>query len=366
MMKRGYQKRLVYAVMVLGMAMLLTACFGQNKKEAEGEAATTEPAPKEAVTQVDVVAQEPEGEMQGEPEGEPEEKVVLPPPVIPPVKEGVLLSEKYPGFADGILTAAVLDELNSGELLSSGDVVITEAMFEDELKKIPEQERGDYKPYGFFILQSMATEPLLNREVRAESGGQPDDADWEEHVRNYVNKIVADAKPTKEEMTAFYNENKGMMGDATFEEVEGELEGYLSRDKQEEAFNEHLVNFGKSVGVSVNAPWVAAMAVLFKENPIDKALAQGKPVLVDFYADWCGPCKLLKPSIEALKENYADKLTVVFINVDEEPFLANRHKASSIPLLLFYDAKGNLVSRKNGVLEEEELKKELEKIGVST
>ena len=51
--------------------------------------------------------------------------------------------------------------------------------------------------------------------------------------------------------------------------------------------------------------------------------------------------------------------------VDNEPFLANRHKASSIPLLLFYDAQGNLVKRQEGMLQEEELKKELEKIGVS-
>lgn len=365
MLTRAFQKVFFSAAMTLGMAILLTACLGQGKKEVEGEAVTTETAPAQPVTEVEVVTEEPEAKAEGEPAPEPEARETLPPPVIPPVKEGALLSEKYPDFADGILASAVLDELNSGELLSSGDVVITEAMFREKLTEIPEEMRDNYTPYGFHILQSMATETLLNRQVRGDSGAQPGDENWEGLVRDYVDKVVADVKPTEEEMAAFYKENTAMMGGATFEEVKGELEAYLSRDKQEAAFNEHLVNFGKSVGLSLHAPWVATMAARFKENPIDKALAQGKPVLVDFYADWCGPCKLMKPSIDALKETHADKLTVVVVNVDNEPFLANRHKASSIPLLLFYDAQGNLVKRQEGMLQEEELKKELAKIGVS-
>lgn len=58
------------------------------------------------------------------------------------------------------------------------------------------------------------------------------------------------------------------------------------------------------------------------------------PVLIDFWASWCGPCKMIAPIISAVAEEYAGKVKVCKVNVDDEPELANAFKISSIPTLV--------------------------------
>ena len=70
------------------------------------------------------------------------------------------------------------------------------------------------------------------------------------------------------------------------------------------------------------------------ENFEKEVLQADKTVLADFYADWCGPCKMLSPVLHEIAEENADTVKVVKINVDEQPQLAGRFQVSSIPLLL--------------------------------
>ncbi len=67
-----------------------------------------------------------------------------------------------------------------------------------------------------------------------------------------------------------------------------------------------------------------------------KIITQDKPVLVEFYATWCGPCKILKPKVEALQEEYKDKINVIFIDVDKDKLVADELRLKSIPVLRYY------------------------------
>lgn len=91
------------------------------------------------------------------------------------------------------------------------------------------------------------------------------------------------------------------------------------------------------------------MTIHFNKEGFDKALASGQLLMVDFWADWCGPCKMLAPVIEGLGDEYEGKAIVGKINVDEEQELAIRYGVMSIPTVIFFK-DGEEVARKVGVL----------------
>ncbi|GAA2384060.1 thioredoxin [Streptomyces glaucosporus] len=68
----------------------------------------------------------------------------------------------------------------------------------------------------------------------------------------------------------------------------------------------------------------------------DVVLKSDKPVLVDFWAAWCGPCRQIAPSLEAISEEQADKITVVKLNIDENPATAAKYGIMSIPTMNVY------------------------------
>ena len=89
-------------------------------------------------------------------------------------------------------------------------------------------------------------------------------------------------------------------------------------------------------------------------------LIQGeKPVLVDFYADWCGPCKMMSPVLAELSAQSDDKFSVIKINVDNNPAAASHFGIRGVPTFMIFK-KGETVWRKSGVLSLGELKQTIQ------
>ena len=86
----------------------------------------------------------------------------------------------------------------------------------------------------------------------------------------------------------------------------------------------------------------------FTKDGFDKALSQGKLMMVDFWASWCGPCRMLGPVIEQLDNQYPD-VVVGKVNVDDEQELAMRYGVMSIPTVIFFK-EGKEIDRKVGVM----------------
>jgi thioredoxin 1 len=76
--------------------------------------------------------------------------------------------------------------------------------------------------------------------------------------------------------------------------------------------------------------------VILSDATFGDAVGAEKPVLVDFWAEWCGPCRLIAPILDEMATEYSDKVTVAKLNVDENPYTAARFDVMSIPTLILY------------------------------
>ena len=94
--------------------------------------------------------------------------------------------------------------------------------------------------------------------------------------------------------------------------------------------------------------------ILTKANFEQEVLKSDIPVVVDFWATWCGPCKMLAPVLEQIATEYAGKIKVAKANVDEEMQLAIEYKVEVIPTL-FYFKDGKVIKKTVGVLEKNEI-----------
>ena len=90
-----------------------------------------------------------------------------------------------------------------------------------------------------------------------------------------------------------------------------------------------------------------------KDNFEEEVLKSSLPVLIDFYADWCGPCRMIRPMLDDIASNN-DNIKIVSINIDDEDELADKYEVSSIPCLVLIK-DGKEVNRNVGLIAQDQL-----------
>ena len=101
-----------------------------------------------------------------------------------------------------------------------------------------------------------------------------------------------------------------------------------------------------------------SVIVLSEQNFDEEVKKSDKKVLVDFYADWCGPCKMMAPTIEKIEEEVSEYAKVGKVNVDDSPEIAEEFGIMSIPTLLIFE-NGEVIHKHVGVTDKDTLMSEL-------
>jgi len=197
--------------------------------------------------------------------------------------------------------------------------------------------------------------------TKTNSNGQTDSEMIDKFIEN---TIVAKVSVSETQVADYYKQNREMFGTATFGEIKGELREYVLQEKQQKALGDYIRNLGKQVPIMISASWVKEQAKLTMDNPVDRARTSGKPTMVDFGSAGCIPCKMMAPILEALKQKYAGKVNVVYVDVQQENILAERYGVQPIPIQMFFDKTGKEIFRHPGFFPQEQIELKLREMGV--
>jgi thioredoxin 1 len=99
-------------------------------------------------------------------------------------------------------------------------------------------------------------------------------------------------------------------------------------------------------------------------STFQEIIASEKPVLVDFYAEWCGPCKMMTPILKEVKNAMGEEVTIIKVDVDKNPQAANAFQVQGVPTLIIF-RKGQIKWRQAGVVQAKQLQQLLQQFAVS-
>ncbi len=279
----------------------------------------------------------------------------------------VTVESTYLGLSQGPLRLACLASLPQGMLLRAGKVTISDKQLAAEIAKATPDMQSVLTKNSFFMAEQMATRQLLTAEARAWATETKRDTNKDTDAtlnQAYLTSIVKNITVSDDEVKAFYEANKNMLGGASYDSVAKELKAYVLEQKQQEAMDAHINTVSARTPVEVDRDWLKAQATTMLDNPVDKVRRSGKPSMIDFGRGGCRPCDMMTPILEELKKTYSKQCNVLFCHVSDNPLFAARYNIQSIPVQVFFDKDGNEVFRHVGFFHKEQILAKLAELGV--
>jgi thioredoxin 1 len=258
---------------------------------------------------------------------------------------------------------------------------ITVEQFNKEVEKVKLPERDMHKEEPQQFLEVMVLRLLILQEAKKQGTTVPPktykDTDKdalspdESLVAEFMKKkFLTPPAVTREEIEEFYKAFKDRMEGKKLDQVAPMIEKIIQEGKQKEAFEAFVGDLQKNAKIEINQDRIKKIAARPPESNTEeeftKALQNGKPTLVDFGANSCQPCRLMRPVLKEIDKEYSTKAQILVLDVYKYQKLASEYKVVFIPTLVFFDSKGKEVFRHVGVLEKEQIISKLKEIGMAT
>ncbi len=267
-------------------------------------------------------------------------------------------------------------------LAQVNDEKITLEQFNKEIAKAePPLIRDMFREEPNHLLERMIMRVLLLQEAKkqgvsapvktykdaAKDSLAPDDSMITEFIGK---KFSSPPEVKREEVERFYKMYKDKMGGKPLKEVAPMIEQYIREAKRQELIGQFFEELRKNAKVDINQEQLQKITAkppeMNSEDDLKQALTSGKPVLVDFGANSCIPCRQMRPVLKEVGTEYSEKAKILVIDVYKNQNLAQEYKVLMLPTLVFFDSKGKEAFRNVGIMEKEKIVGKLKEIGMGT
>jgi thioredoxin 1 len=251
---------------------------------------------------------------------------------------------------------------------------ITVAQFGRELEKVPSPYKEMLQEDPKQFLDQMVLQEVLLQEadrlgVKSDANAKPEEKESSQ-IQNLLKKEVIDkVKVNKEEIEILYKEHQSKMGKKKMDEVAPLLEELIRDAKGKEKVEEYITSLQEKAKVEVDEKRLKEISVPSSatntSDDFEKAVKSGKPVLVDFGANSCVPCRQIRPILKEIAKEQTGKAEILVIDVYKFKSLAAEYKVQVIPTLIFFDKTGKELYRHMGAWDKDSIVKKLAEIGAA-
>ncbi|MFH0963669.1 MAG: thioredoxin domain-containing protein [Planctomycetota bacterium] len=299
----------------------------------------------------------------------------------------VVFSVKSRRPAETLAPAAQQQALSTSAPASSPETVlaavngeeITLGRLDGKLLALPEEYRREFARSKHLFLEELIKRALLLQEAKREdvarggaspadpAGGSPTLEEKEDAlITSFLRARVIDkVSVTEEDLRRFYDDHRQEIpGGRSFDEMREMLRAPARREKEYRAVEDYVTALARSAAITRNEEWVRQEEAKARENPLDRALGSGLPVLADFGRGTCIPCKMMKPILDGLAQEFQGRVHVLILDTGEYADIARRFRVQLIPTQIFFDADGRELYRHEGFMSREDILKKMKELGL--
>jgi thioredoxin 1 len=254
------------------------------------------------------------------------------------------------------------------------DRKITVAQFDRELNKIPAPFQEVFREEPKQYLEQVITKEVVLQEaqrlgVKADPAAKGEDVDLS-IMQNLLKKEVLDKiQVDPKEVAEVYKQHKEQMGKKSLTEVTPMIEEAIRELKGKEKVEEYVASLKNKAKIEVDESRLKEISLAppptNTKEEFNQAMKGGKPVLVDFGANSCMPCRQLRPILKEIEKEHAEKARILVIDVYNYQDLAREYRVQLIPTLIFFDNKGKEMYRHVGAWDKDSIVEKLKEAGAA-